>query len=107
MKNNINMLEEFSRYNTLRVFRKINENTIQFEAFDTLYYTGTGNNRLDLDAIDPCGGPFICKGGIIKLDNGEIYVIIKIRDIYLDEDKEYLKVYFDVKRYSDEKKEYL
>lgn len=90
------MLEEFSRYDTRRIFKKIDDNTIQFESFETLYYTGTGN-KSDLDAIDPDGGPFICKGGIIKLDNEETYVIIKIRDIYFNEDKEYLKAYFDVK----------
>ncbi len=89
------MLEILSRYKTLRIFKKINHNTIQFEAFETLYYTGTGNNFLDLDAIDPDGGPFIHKGDIIKLDE-EIYIITKIRDVYFDEDREYLKVYFDV-----------
>jgi hypothetical protein len=92
------MLEEFSRYHTLRTFKKIDDHTIQLEAFDTIYYTGTGNNKSDIDAIDLDGGPFISKGGIIKLDNEEIYVIIKIKDIYFDEDKEYLKVYFDVKK---------
>lgn len=91
------MLEEFSRYDTKRTFKKIDDNTIQFEAFETLYYTGTGD-KSDLDAIDLDGGPIICKGGIIKLDNEETYVIIKIRDIYIDEDKEYLNAYFDVKK---------
>ena len=89
------MLEEFSRYNTRRTFKKIDDYTIQFESFDTLYYTGTGD-KSDIYSIDLDGGPFICKGGIIKLDNEETYVIIKIRDIYFDEDKEYLKAYFDV-----------
>jgi len=101
------MLEEISRYNTLRRFKKIDVNTIEFEAFDTLYYTGTGNDFSNLDAIDPDGGPYICKGQKITLNNDEIFIITKIRDIYFDEDKEYLKVYFDVKRYSDKKQEYL
>ena len=90
------MLKIRSRYDSLRTFKKISDNIIEFESLDTLYYTGTGNNPLDLDAIDLDGGPFICKGYKIKLDNNETYTVIKIKDIYFDENKDYFKVYLKV-----------
>jgi hypothetical protein len=92
------MLRIKSRYDTLRFFKKINNNIIQFEAFDTLYYTGTGDDFIDLDAIDPEGGPFISKGYKIKLDNDEVYKVIKIKEIYFDKDIEYLKVWLEVSK---------
>jgi len=91
------MLEIYSRYHTLRVFKKISDNIIQFEAFETIYYTGTGNDFNDLDSIDPDGGPFIGKGYTIELDN-EIYKVIKIKKIYFNEDEEYLKVDLEVSK---------
>lgn len=44
---------------------------IVFQAFDTLYYTGTGNSN-DLDAIDTDGGPYIGKGHKITIDKEEL-----------------------------------
>ena len=92
------MTEIYSRYHTLRIVKKINDNILQFEAFETLYYTVTGNNSHDLDGIDPDGGPYIGKGTLIKLDNNEIYKVIKIKEIHFNEDEEYLKVSLEVSK---------
>ena len=50
----------------LYVLLKINYNILQFEEFETLYYTSVRNDSHD---PDPDGGPYICKGTLIKLDN--------------------------------------
>ena len=90
------MLTLNSRYGTKRVFKIITEDTVEFIAYETLYYTGTGN-REDLYAIDPDGGPFIQKGSNISLDTGN-YTVVKFENIEFDEEKEVLKVLIKVKK---------
>ena len=69
---------------------------IVFQAFDTLYYTGTGNSN-DLDAIDTDGGPYIGKGHKITIDKEE-FVIEKFTNIIYDKDREYFQALIHVKK---------
>lgn len=86
------MLKIFSsRYGTSREFHKISDNLIYFISYETLYYTGTGDNFNDLDAIDPDGGPYIHKGYKISFGEEE-YIVKKISNINFDEEKQYLGV---------------
>ncbi len=88
----------FSRYDTKRVFTKLTDDLIEFTSFETLYYTGTGDNFNDLDAIDPDGGPYICKGYKIKFKENEQYIVERFSNIEFDDEKEYLKVLLHVKK---------
>ena len=91
------MLKIISRYGTIRIFQKLTDNIIEFQALDTLYYTGTGDNVDDLDAIDPDGGPYIRKGQIISIDK-EDYIVEKFTNIIFDKEREYLQVLLHVKK---------
>ena len=93
------MLKLKSNYGIIRYLEKIDDNTIKFTSYDTLYYTGTGNNIDDLDSIDPDGGPCICKNSIIKLGTEE-FKIQKFTNIIYDEIKEYLEFLKQVKKYN-------
>jgi hypothetical protein len=91
------MLIITSRYGTTRIFQKLTDNIIEFQALDTLYYTGTGDNFNDLDAIDPDGGPYIGKGQKISIDT-EDFIVEKFTNIIFDEEREYLQALLHVKK---------
>lgn len=91
------MLKITSRNNTLRIFKKLTHNIIEFQALDTLYYTGIGNNSNDLDGIEPDGGPLLQKGYTISMDKEE-YMIKNFTNIIFDEDRKYLQALLHVKK---------
>ena len=91
------MLRTLSRYNTPRIFTKLTDNIIEFQALETLYYTGTGDNFNDLDAIDTDGGPYIGKGQKITIDK-EQFVVEKFTNIIYDKDREYFQALIHVKK---------
>ena len=91
------MLTIKSRFDTERVFTKISDDLIKFQAYEVMYCTCSGNDTEDLDAIDPDGGPFIHKGYSIKL-NDEIFIVQSISDIVHIQDDEYLEILLHVKK---------
>ena len=94
------MLKLISRYNTLRTFKKISDNIIEFNSYDTLYYHTNSNDFLEninsMESIDPDGGPLIYKGYKIKFENNETYKVNSIKDIDFNERKNFLKVELNV-----------
>jgi hypothetical protein len=91
------MLKLTSRYGTERVFKKITENLVEFQSFETLYYTVTGNDFSNPDAIDPDGGPFIYKGFTIPFET-EKYRVGQITNVVHDSEKEYLQALLHVEK---------
>ena len=91
------MLRTTNRYGAVRIFQKLTENIIEFQALETLYYTGTGDNINDLDVIDTDGGPYIEKGQKITIDK-EQFVVKKFTNIIYDKDREYFQALIHVNK---------
>ena len=91
------MLKITSRNNTLRIFKKLTYNIIEFQALDTLYYNKIGDNSNDLDSIEPDGGPILRKGYKILMDKEE-YTIKNFTNIIFDKDRRYLQALLHVKK---------
>lgn len=86
------MQTTFSRYNEKREWKLLDNNIIEFIAYNVVYCNVTGQ-PYDIKSIDPDGGPFIGIGDTISIGDNK-YKVLQIVKYIHDVDDDILTVYF-------------